>query len=175
MHSFSVVLYAVSAVYFAGVMVRLMLTLTPVVCVLSAIAFSATFDIYLDDKEKLSDGKKEESVNTSKKSNDHDTGKKKKRDKDREKDRDLSDMVSTILSLSHTLSHSLSLSLTLSHSLSLSHSPTLSLTLSLSHSLTLSLSLSLTLTLSVENCLACLSFSYAILIIIYSCRNLLDY
>ena len=35
-----IVLYAVSAVYFAGVMVRLMLTLTPCVCVLSAIAFS---------------------------------------------------------------------------------------------------------------------------------------
>ena len=35
--------------YFAGVMVRLMLTLTPVVCVLAAIAFSKTFDIYLKD------------------------------------------------------------------------------------------------------------------------------
>ncbi len=46
---FAVVLYAISAVYFAGVMVRLMLTLTPVVCVLSAIAFSKTFDIYLKD------------------------------------------------------------------------------------------------------------------------------
>ena len=80
-------------------MVRLMLTLTPVVCVLSAIAFSATFDVYLDDKEKLSEGKKEESVHASKKSYDHDTGKKKKRDKDREKDRDLSDMVCSVLSL----------------------------------------------------------------------------
>ena len=30
-----IVLYAVSAVYFAGVMVRLMLTLTPCVCVLA--------------------------------------------------------------------------------------------------------------------------------------------
>lgn len=35
-----IILYAVSAVYFAGVMVRLMLTLTPCVCVLAAIAFS---------------------------------------------------------------------------------------------------------------------------------------
>lgn len=42
-----VVLYAVSAVYFAGVMVRLMLTLTPCVCILSAIAISKTLDIYL--------------------------------------------------------------------------------------------------------------------------------
>ena len=36
-----------SAVYFAGVMVRLMLTLTPVVCVLSGIAFSKLFEVYL--------------------------------------------------------------------------------------------------------------------------------
>ena len=35
--------------YFAGVMVRLMLTLTPVVCVLAAIAFSVTLDNYLLD------------------------------------------------------------------------------------------------------------------------------
>ena len=32
-----IILYAVSAVYFAGVMVRLMLTLTPCVCILAAI------------------------------------------------------------------------------------------------------------------------------------------
>lgn len=44
-----VVLYALSAVYFAGVMVRLMLTLTPVVCMLSAIAFSALLEHYLKD------------------------------------------------------------------------------------------------------------------------------
>uniref|UniRef100_A0A4X2LJ23 Dolichyl-diphosphooligosaccharide--protein glycosyltransferase subunit STT3B n=1 Tax=Vombatus ursinus TaxID=29139 RepID=A0A4X2LJ23_VOMUR len=46
-----VALYAISAVYFAGVMVRLMLTLTPVVCMLSAIAFSNVFDTrnILDD------------------------------------------------------------------------------------------------------------------------------
>ncbi len=43
----TVVLYAVSAVYFAGVMVRLMLTLTPVVCVLSAVAFSRLLEFYL--------------------------------------------------------------------------------------------------------------------------------
>jgi len=45
-----IVLYAVSAVYFAGVMVRLMLTLTPVVCVLSAIAFSQFFSLYLKEE-----------------------------------------------------------------------------------------------------------------------------
>jgi len=48
-----VALYAITAAYFAGVMVRLMLTLTPVVCVLSAIAFSECFSYCLqDEKEK---------------------------------------------------------------------------------------------------------------------------
>uniref|UniRef100_A0A8C9W323 Dolichyl-diphosphooligosaccharide--protein glycosyltransferase subunit STT3B n=1 Tax=Scleropages formosus TaxID=113540 RepID=A0A8C9W323_SCLFO len=47
-----VALYAISAVYFAGVMVRLMLTLTPVVCMLSAIAFSSVFEHYLGDDQK---------------------------------------------------------------------------------------------------------------------------
>uniref|UniRef100_A0A2R5L6K1 dolichyl-diphosphooligosaccharide--protein glycotransferase n=1 Tax=Ornithodoros turicata TaxID=34597 RepID=A0A2R5L6K1_9ACAR len=46
-----IVLYAVTSVYFAGVMVRLMLTLTPVVCVLSAIAFSNTMQLYLREEE----------------------------------------------------------------------------------------------------------------------------
>lgn len=46
-----IVLYAVSAVYFAGVMVRLMLTLTPVVCVLSGIAFSHLMGLYLKEEE----------------------------------------------------------------------------------------------------------------------------
>jgi dolichyl-diphosphooligosaccharide--protein glycosyltransferase len=46
-----VVLYALSAVYFAGVMVRLMLTLTPAVCVLSGIAFSRLLELYLREEE----------------------------------------------------------------------------------------------------------------------------
>ena len=48
------ILYAVFSAYFAGVMVRLMLTLTPIVCILSAIAFSETFNRYLlpEDDEK---------------------------------------------------------------------------------------------------------------------------
>lgn len=53
----SVVLYALSAVYFAGVMVRLMLTLTPVVCILASIAISKTLTEYLADD---SDGKKKD-------------------------------------------------------------------------------------------------------------------
>lgn len=58
-----IVLYAVFASYFAGVMVRLILTLTPVVCILSAIALSKTFDYYLyddsfkDEQDELSHGK----------------------------------------------------------------------------------------------------------------------
>merc|ERR1719354_699399 len=50
-----IILYAISAVYFAGVMVRLMLTLTPCVCILAAIAFSKLFTIYLKDDENPKD------------------------------------------------------------------------------------------------------------------------
>lgn len=46
-----VVLYVITAVYFAGVMVRLMLTLTPVVCVLSGIAFSLIFDCHMKEED----------------------------------------------------------------------------------------------------------------------------
>jgi dolichyl-diphosphooligosaccharide--protein glycosyltransferase len=46
-----VIIYAAMASYFAGVMVRLMLTLTPVVCVASAVAFSSLLDTYLDAAE----------------------------------------------------------------------------------------------------------------------------
>jgi dolichyl-diphosphooligosaccharide--protein glycosyltransferase len=42
-----IVIYAVLSSYFAGVMVRLMLTLTPVVCVAAALAFSTILDTYL--------------------------------------------------------------------------------------------------------------------------------
>ncbi|ENN70786.1 hypothetical protein D910_03648 [Dendroctonus ponderosae] len=46
-----VILYALSAVYFAGVMVRLMLTLTPVVCMLSGVAFSVLLEMYLKEED----------------------------------------------------------------------------------------------------------------------------
>jgi len=42
-----IVIYAVLASYFAGVMVRLMLTLTPVVCVAAALAISQVLDTYV--------------------------------------------------------------------------------------------------------------------------------
>ncbi|KAI5950026.1 STT3 [Candida theae] len=43
-----VIIYSVLCSYFAGVMVRLMLTLTPVICIAGAIALSKLFDIYLN-------------------------------------------------------------------------------------------------------------------------------
>ena len=46
-----VIIYACMASYFAGVMVRLMLALTPVVCVASAITISNLLDVYLDPYE----------------------------------------------------------------------------------------------------------------------------
>jgi dolichyl-diphosphooligosaccharide--protein glycosyltransferase len=46
-----VIAYALMGSYFAGVMVRLMLTLTPVVCVASAVAVSTLLDTYMDPKE----------------------------------------------------------------------------------------------------------------------------
>jgi dolichyl-diphosphooligosaccharide--protein glycosyltransferase len=45
-----IVVYALFGSYFAGVMVRLMLTLTPVVCVAAAIAVSTLLDTYLSVK-----------------------------------------------------------------------------------------------------------------------------
>ncbi|KAE8367981.1 Oligosaccharyl transferase STT3 subunit-domain-containing protein [Aspergillus caelatus] len=42
-----VIIYAVLASYFAGVMVRLMLTLTPIVCVAAALALSTILDTYV--------------------------------------------------------------------------------------------------------------------------------
>ena len=47
-----VILYAVSAVYFAGVMVRLMLTLTPLVCSMVSITTSHLLDTFLDTSSK---------------------------------------------------------------------------------------------------------------------------
>ncbi|OMJ22395.1 Dolichyl-diphosphooligosaccharide-protein glycosyltransferase subunit stt3 [Smittium culicis] len=42
------IIYAVFGSYFAGVMVRLILTLTPIVCILAAIGVSELFNVYLD-------------------------------------------------------------------------------------------------------------------------------
>ncbi|KAF7546193.1 hypothetical protein G7Z17_g8599 [Cylindrodendrum hubeiense] len=50
-----IVVYAMFGSYFAGVMVRLMLTLTPVVCVAAAIAVSQILDTYLSVKVPIVD------------------------------------------------------------------------------------------------------------------------
>ncbi|KAI8904402.1 Oligosaccharyl transferase STT3 subunit-domain-containing protein [Gorgonomyces haynaldii] len=47
-----VILYAVVGSYFAGVMVRLMLTLTPIVCVAAAIAMSKLLDTYMAEPKE---------------------------------------------------------------------------------------------------------------------------
>ncbi|TID31266.1 hypothetical protein CANINC_000209 [Pichia inconspicua] len=48
-----VITYSVLGSYFAGVMVRLMLTLAPIVCVCAALTLGKLFTIYLDFKEFL--------------------------------------------------------------------------------------------------------------------------
>ncbi|EIM80345.1 Oligosaccharyl transferase STT3 subunit [Stereum hirsutum FP-91666 SS1] len=57
-----VIIYALVASYFAGVMVRLMLTLTPVVVVTAAIALSTLLDTYIDPKEPEKPTEKKEAV-----------------------------------------------------------------------------------------------------------------
>jgi dolichyl-diphosphooligosaccharide---protein glycosyltransferase len=52
-----VIIYAVLASYFSGVMVRLMLTLTPVVCVASAMALSSILDTFLVADSPTEDAK----------------------------------------------------------------------------------------------------------------------
>ncbi|KAG5650320.1 hypothetical protein H0H81_012630 [Sphagnurus paluster] len=61
-----VIIYAVVASYFAGVMVRLMLTLTPVVCVASAVALSTLLDTFVDptESEAIEDNQNENGTST---------------------------------------------------------------------------------------------------------------
>jgi len=66
-----VIIYALVASYFAGVMVRLMLTLTPIVCVSAAVALSSVLDTYIDptqpdlsEDEKVDGTKKDKSTTT---------------------------------------------------------------------------------------------------------------
>jgi len=55
-HNIFIILYGVFAVYFAGVMVRLMLVLAPVMCILGGIAVSSSLSTYMKylDKDKTS-------------------------------------------------------------------------------------------------------------------------
>ncbi|KAH8732851.1 Oligosaccharyl transferase STT3 subunit-domain-containing protein [Phaeosphaeriaceae sp. PMI808] len=59
-----IVIYAVLASYFAGVMVRLMLTLTPIVCVAAAMAFSEILDVFLNAKTPEASDKESETAET---------------------------------------------------------------------------------------------------------------
>jgi len=51
------VIYAAFSCYFAGIMVRLMLTLTPVVCMLGGIALNVTFDHFFAGESQVVDEK----------------------------------------------------------------------------------------------------------------------
>merc|ERR1719322_2262823 len=55
-HNIFIILYGIFAVYFAGVMVRLMLVLAPVMCILGGIAVSSSLSTYMKylDKDKTS-------------------------------------------------------------------------------------------------------------------------
>ena len=46
-HNIFIILYGVTSVYFAGVMVRLMLVLAPVMCIMGGIAISASLSTYI--------------------------------------------------------------------------------------------------------------------------------
>ncbi|KAI1657827.1 glycosyltransferase family 66 protein [Daldinia decipiens] len=62
-----IIVYALFGSYFAGVMVRLMLTLTPVVCVAAAIAVSQVLDTYLVARSPIpADNKEDENVDPKK-------------------------------------------------------------------------------------------------------------
>lgn len=59
-----ILLYAVFASYFAGVMVRLMLTLTPVVCILSAVALSTIMERYLEKPAPVQETQEDGTITT---------------------------------------------------------------------------------------------------------------
>ncbi|KAJ3246813.1 oligosaccharyl transferase stt3 subunit [Chytriomyces hyalinus] len=55
-----IILYAATGSYFAGVMVRLMLTLTPCVCIASAFAVSKVLDLYLSPTKEIPNDEEED-------------------------------------------------------------------------------------------------------------------
>lgn len=60
-----IIIYGILGSYFAGVMVRLMLTLTPVICVAAALALSTIFDVYGDFTDFIKLAKDENSESES--------------------------------------------------------------------------------------------------------------
>lgn len=69
-----IIVYALFGSYFAGVMVRLMLTLTPVVCVAAAIAASQILDTYMSSKSPPEPEEKPEGSETSSKKSNKSSG-----------------------------------------------------------------------------------------------------
>lgn len=63
-----IIIYGVTSVYFAGVMVRLMLVLAPVACVLAGIGISSVLNTYMKNVEIVSSQQQPISKNQSKKS-----------------------------------------------------------------------------------------------------------
>ncbi|KAH3901711.1 probable Dolichyl-diphosphooligosaccharide--protein glycosyltransferase subunit STT3 [Saccharomycodes ludwigii] len=59
-----VIAYSVLCSYFAGVMVRLMLTLTPIICVCAAITISKLFHVYLDFRDSVIKNKTDRLIKT---------------------------------------------------------------------------------------------------------------
>ncbi|KAK9450739.1 Oligosaccharyl transferase STT3 subunit-domain-containing protein [Limtongia smithiae] len=65
-----VIIYGILASYFAGVMVRLMLTLTPIVCVSAAVALSTILDTYTSLKKPVVEVEEKETTKTEAKKKD---------------------------------------------------------------------------------------------------------
>ncbi|XP_064597745.1 dolichyl-diphosphooligosaccharide--protein glycosyltransferase subunit STT3A-like [Liolophura sinensis] len=57
-----IIMYGVTSIYFAGVMVRLMLVLAPVMCILSGIGVSATLNSYMKNLDSSKRDKKSKKV-----------------------------------------------------------------------------------------------------------------
>merc|ERR1712038_299340 len=66
-HNIFIIMYGITSIYFAGVMVRLMLVLAPVMCILAGIAVSATLNTYMKNLEinKRTERKTKSKVDTS--------------------------------------------------------------------------------------------------------------
>uniref|UniRef100_F1KWN4 Dolichyl-diphosphooligosaccharide--protein glycosyltransferase subunit STT3A n=1 Tax=Ascaris suum TaxID=6253 RepID=F1KWN4_ASCSU len=52
-HNIFIILYGLTSIYFAGVMVRLMLVLAPVMCILAGIAVSSTLSAYMKNLDSV--------------------------------------------------------------------------------------------------------------------------
>lgn len=76
-----IIIYGLFSAYFAGVMVRLILTLTPVMCIAGAIALSKLFDAYMDVTELWKGGSADISANSETESTKEKSEKEKKSEK----------------------------------------------------------------------------------------------